>query len=122
MTFTVSLSAAYDQAVTVNYATLDGAVTADQSYLTVAMRARTIVATSGTLTFAPGETTKTITVEIIGDPYSELNEMFVVNLSGASANALIIDHQGFGTIMDDTLDGSTRIYGGGYLYDGASYY
>src|SRR5205823_766478 len=58
-TFTVSLSAAYDQAVTVNFATADGTAIAGVDY----------VATSGTLTFAPGEMTKTITVEVI-DPTS----------------------------------------------------
>ena len=120
MTVTVSLAAAYDQVVTVNYATLEGAVAADQSYLTIAIAGQDYQATSGTLTFSPGETTKTIMVEIIGDPYSEFNEMFVVNLSGASANALIIDGQGFGTIMDDL--GWINTEYGNYLYDGASYY
>ena len=85
--FTVSLAAAYDQAVTVNYATADGTATAGVDYL----------ATSGTLTFAPGETTKTITVEVIGND-SGLDEWFSVNLSGASGNVQIIDGQGVGTI------------------------
>jgi hypothetical protein len=94
-TFTVSLSAALGEAVTVNYATADGtAMVADGDYL----------ATSGTLTFAPGETTKTITVEVIGNAsggssiYSGYAETFSVNLSGASGNALVIDGQGVGTI------------------------
>ena len=51
-TFTVTLSAAYDQPVTMSYRTTDGtATTSDSDY----------VAKTGTLTFAPGETTKTIT-------------------------------------------------------------
>ena len=80
MTFTVTLSAAYDQAVTVNYATHDGTATvADNDY----------VATSGTLTFAPGQTTKTFTVTIKGDKKKEADESFYVLLSGASSNALI---------------------------------
>src|SRR5262249_57109395 len=50
--FTVTLSAAYDQAVTVSYRTADGtATTSDNDY----------VAQTGTLTFLPGKTTKTIT-------------------------------------------------------------
>lgn len=94
-TFTVSLSAAGNAAVTVNYATADGTATiADSDYL----------ATSGTLTFAPGELTKSITVDVIGHasggptPDSGYAESFCVNLSGASSNALVIDGQGTGTI------------------------
>ena len=93
--FTVTLSAASGRTVTVNYATADGTATvADGDYL----------ATSGTLTFAPGETTKTITVEVLGHAsggssiYSGYDETFYVNLSGASGNALVVDSQGVGTI------------------------
>jgi hypothetical protein len=54
-TFTVTLSAAYDQAVTMSYQTVNGtAKTSDNDY----------VAKSGTLTFAPSQTTKTITIEV----------------------------------------------------------
>src|SRR5205085_132498 len=56
-TFTVTLSAAYDQAVTLSYRTADGTATAgDSDY----------VARTGTLTFLPGETTKTVTIEVKG--------------------------------------------------------
>ena len=85
MTFTVSLSAAYDQAVTVNFATQDNTAIAGWDYL----------ATSGTLTFAPGETTKTITVQITGNP-SYYSVGFAVNLSGTSSNALIVNGHGIG--------------------------
>jgi hypothetical protein len=85
--FTVSLSAPQSQPVTVNYATADGTATAGADYL----------AASGTLTFAPGETTKTITVEAIGND-SGLDEWFALNLSEPSSNAQIIDGQGVGTI------------------------
>ena len=94
LTFTVSLSAAYDQAVTVNYATADGsATTADNDY----------VPTSGTLTCAPGETTKTITVEIIGDTNIEPGETLFVNLSGTSTNAFVESAQGTGYLVDDDM-------------------
>jgi hypothetical protein len=76
LTFTVSLAAVYDQEVSVNYATADGTATAGTDY----------VATAGTLTFAPGETTKTIRVEVLGNDYG-LDEWLTVNLSGASSNA-----------------------------------
>lgn len=92
LTFTVGLSATYDEAVTMNYASADGsATTADNDYWTA----------FGMLMFAPGETSKTITVEVIGDATPEPGETFFVNLSGASTNALIIDGQGVGTIQDD---------------------
>jgi hypothetical protein len=90
--FTVSLSAAYDQAVTFNYATADGtATTVDHDYQ----------AKSGTVTFLPGETTKTITITVYCDKKAEPNETFFVNLSDASSNALFSDMQGIGTILDD---------------------
>jgi hypothetical protein len=90
--FTVSLSAAYDQAVTVNYATADGTATvADRDYDPA----------FGTLTFAPGETSKTITISGWGDSRIESDEQFFVNLSAPSSNTLIIDGQGIGTILED---------------------
>ncbi|HEY1379633.1 MAG TPA: Calx-beta domain-containing protein [Gemmataceae bacterium] len=89
-TFTVTLSAPSTQPVTVAYATGNGTATAGGDYQ----------AASGTLTFAPGETTKTITVPVLGDRLGEANETFVVNLSSPT-NAIITDGQGAGTILDD---------------------
>ena len=45
---------------------------------------RDYIAVSGTLTFAPGTTTRTITVPAIGDTVVEPSETFLVNLSGAT--------------------------------------
>ncbi|MBC7818680.1 MAG: hypothetical protein IAG10_17460 [Planctomycetaceae bacterium] len=56
--------------------------------------------TSGIVTFAPGETSQTITVTVIGDRLAEPNETFVVHLSSPT-NATIADGQGVGTILDD---------------------
>ena len=56
--------------------------------------------TTGTLTFAPGQTLLAVTVDVIGDRLPEPNERFVVNLSGAT-NANIADGQGVGMIGDD---------------------
>jgi chitinase len=89
-TFTVTLSAAYDAPVTVNYATADGSATVGSDYQ----------ATSGTLTIPAGQTSGTITVLVNGDRLAEVNETFVVNLSGPT-NAGIADGQGVGTIVDD---------------------
>ena len=95
-TFTVSLSAASGQTVTVNYATANGSATAGSDYVTA----------SGTLTFPPGSTTQTLSVTVNGDVAIEPNETFFVNLSGA-ANATIADAQGVGTITDDDVPAPT---------------
>src|SRR5205085_59670 len=90
-TFTATLSVASGKTVTVNFATADGTATvADSDY----------VSTSGTLTFAPGVTSQTVTVTINGDTKSEGNETFFVNLAGP-ANSSILDGQGLGTISND---------------------
>jgi subtilisin family serine protease len=89
-TFIATLSAASTSVVTVNFATANGTATAGSDY----------VASSGTLTFAPGETTKTINVTINGDTTFEANETYFVNLSSPS-NATLNDSQGSGTIVND---------------------
>jgi hypothetical protein len=90
-TFTVTLSAASGQTVTVNYATADaGATIADNDY----------GSTSGTLTFDPGDLIKQIPVTINGDATFEPNEAFFVNLT-TPVNATISDNQGQGTIIND---------------------
>jgi hypothetical protein len=89
-TFTVSLSAANTQTASVSYVTADGTALAGSDY----------AATSGTLTFMAGETSKTVTVLVNGDTTSEANETFSVNLSGP-VNATIGTATGSGTIVDD---------------------
>jgi probable HAF family extracellular repeat protein len=89
-TFSVALSAASDQTITVAYATSDGNATAGSDYQ----------AASGILTFAPGVTSQTITVQVIGDLVGEPFENFFVNLSSPT-NAYIEEGQGIGTIVDD---------------------
>jgi outer membrane autotransporter protein len=90
--FTASLSAASGQTVTVNFATADGTATQPADYTN----------TSGTLTFTAGQTTRTITVPVIGELVPEANETFFANLSGAT-NATITDNQGLGTISNDDV-------------------
>ena len=93
-TFTVSLSAASAQTVSVNYATANGTATAGT------FGTADYIATSGTLTFSAGQTTRTISVQVRGDTTRESNDTFFVNLSNA-ANATIADSQGIGTITND---------------------
>jgi len=57
-------------------------------------------ATSGTLTFDPGDKSKSLSVEVKGDTQSESNETFFVSLSNAT-EAAIADGLGQGTIVDD---------------------
>ena len=91
-TFTVTLSAAYDQPVTMSYRTVNGtATTGNNDY----------VAKSGTLTFAPGETTRTITITVKGDSRREPTESFYLDLFGNSGNALFARKRGIGTILND---------------------
>jgi hypothetical protein len=88
--FTVTLLAPTASPVTVDYATSDGTAKAPGAY----------TPTSGTLSFAPGETEKTITVNVVGDPAIEPNQTFTVGLSDPSG-AILTEASGTGTIVDD---------------------
>src|SRR5205814_652388 len=90
-TFTLSLSAASGQNVSVHYATADGTGTAPADYGALPPAA---------ITFRPGQTTKTVSVAVLGDTLDEPNETFTVNLS-APTNATVSDAQGQGTITND---------------------
>ncbi|HEV2814905.1 MAG TPA: Calx-beta domain-containing protein [Solirubrobacteraceae bacterium] len=89
-TFTVSLSQPPPGAVTVDWATSNGTATAGSDYN----------AANGTVTFAAGETTKTINVAVRGDTAVEGDETFVVTLT-APTNATIGDATGTGRILND---------------------
>jgi hypothetical protein len=90
--FVVTLSAAYDQMVTLSYQTVnDTATTGNNDY----------VAKSGTLTFAPGETKKEITITVKGDSTREASETFYLDLYGLSSNALFTKNRGIATILND---------------------
>jgi len=88
--FTVTLAAPLGVPVMVDYATSDGTAAAGSDY----------VATSGTLTFAPGETTKAVVVSVIGDTVFEADETFLVTLSNV-VGSVIVDGVGLGTILND---------------------
>jgi len=97
LTFTVALSSAFPQQVTVDYATSsDGTNTGG-----TAIAGTDYTATSGTLTFAPGQTSQTVSVSVTGDSADESDaETFFLNLIGAT-NATIFDGLGEGRIFDD---------------------
>src|SRR5262249_9081161 len=90
------------------------------------------LAQSGVLMFNPGETSKTITVQVIGDTVAESNETFFVNLTLVT-NAVFAVNQGIATILNDdaparlaniytrgrVLTGDNVMIGG-FIVDGAS--
>ena len=87
LAFAVTLDRAVLGTVTVDYATSDGTATADEDY----------TAASGTLTFAPCETEKTVTVAVLDDAHDEGSETLTLTLSNVSG-ARIADGQATGTI------------------------
>ena len=87
--FAVSLSRASSGPVAVAYATTDGTATAGEDY----------TRTSGTLTFAPGETGKTVAVPVLDDAVDEGEETFTLRLSDASGGR-IADGVATGTIVN----------------------
>ena len=89
-TFTVNLSAPSIFPVTANFSTQDGTATSGSDY----------TATSGLLTFNPGETSKQIPVTILSDLLAESTENFQVvlsNISGATNSS----PSATGTITDN---------------------
>ena len=98
-TFTVTLSTASDSIVAVDYATRDSSAKSGSDY----------VGTSGTLSFEPGELTKTIDVLISGDEVYEPNEIFRLSLSNPSnadldlSGSVIKGYEALFTITNDDL-------------------
>jgi hypothetical protein len=90
LSFPVALSAATTKTVSITYTTVDGTATAPADY----------AATSGTITFQPGETAKAIPVNVVGDTAIELDETFTVQIS-SPLNATIDNDVATGTITND---------------------
>jgi Ca2+-binding RTX toxin-like protein len=98
LSFTVTLSAAAGGPVTVAYATADGTARAGSDY----------TAASGTVTFAAGERTKTVTVAVTPDDLLEADETLLLRLS-APAGATIADGEATGTIRNDDVARSVSV-------------
>ena len=88
--FSVTLSAPSTQSVTVRYHTTNSTAISGSDYL----------AKSGTLTFAPGETLKRVTIFFIGDSVPEGDETFFFDLE-TPLGATIANNRGVGTVNDD---------------------
>jgi hypothetical protein len=102
MRFTVSLTTATNYPIDVTYRTENGSATAYNLFACVQFNICNgdYSAASGTLTFAPGERFKTITVNVIGDANREFSESFYVNLTSAS-----------GAVLEHRIDGRGQITG-----------
>jgi uncharacterized delta-60 repeat protein len=96
-TFIVSLSHPSSKTITVSRQTADGSASAPSDYTALG---------AAILTFSPGQTTKTVTVNVRGEVAIEPNETFFLNLS-APTNATIADNSGKGTIVTDDLSASS---------------
>ena len=90
LTFLVTLTRASEEPVTVDFATHDATAMAGQDY----------TETSGTLTFAAGETSREVSVGVLGEALEEANETLLLKLSNATG-AELAQNQSAGTIIDD---------------------
>ncbi len=91
--FTVTLDSAATATVTVEWATSDGTATAGTDY----------TAGSGTLTFGAGDSSRTVSVTVLGDEVDEPDETFTVTLTNPSG-ATLGDATATGTITNDDDD------------------
>ncbi len=99
----------------VAYATANGTATAPGDY----------AAATGTVTFAPGETAKTVTVNVVGDTVEEPNETFTMTITSvtngvvgtATGTATIINDEGVPMVgvEGDVVDGSGGAAGDGLV-------
>ena len=92
VSYTVALSSGNHSGVTVNYATANGSATAGSDY----------TANSGSLSFAAGETSKTITISLLNNSLNETDETFSLSLS-APTNATLGSPSSVTTTLTDTL-------------------
>ena len=107
--FTVFLSQPSDQTVTVDYLTADGTARSATDYTTA----------TGSLTFAPGETIKTVTVDVLGDLDFEGVEHFQLRLRNA-VGAILVRDEGSGVIIDDDPRPTVSISDAGSIIEGDS--
>ncbi|MEB3882327.1 DUF4347 domain-containing protein, partial [Lyngbya sp. CCY1209] len=104
--YTVTLSEPLYVPLEVEYTTGDDTATAGEDY----------IAESGTLTFAPGETEKTITVQANGDTIPEPDEQFTVTLTSAEfqdgngnplGSPVVVNDSAIGIIENDDAPANT---------------
>jgi Calx-beta domain/RTX calcium-binding nonapeptide repeat (4 copies) len=101
LAFAVTLSKAWKQPASVSYASANGTASSPGDFASA----------SGKLTFAPGETEKTVNVSVVGETLYEQDEVFTVVLSGP-VQATIGDGSATGTITNDDPAYRTGHYSG----------
>ena len=94
VTFYVTMNAAYDQSVSVDYATAPASAHTNDFYMK-----------SGSVTFSPGQTSKSIAVATREDSEDESRESFSMNLSNPTGGTTIYDGHARGWIEDDDTAG-----------------
>ena len=95
LSFTLTRAGGFDSAATVDYSITFGTADADDLAPGAAL--------TGSVTFAAGEFTRTITVPVAGDTVPEYNQTLFVNLGAVTGNAAVVDAVGVGTIINDDL-------------------
>ncbi|BCN94120.1 hypothetical protein THMIRHAM_19050 [Thiomicrorhabdus immobilis] len=90
---TVSLSAASEEAISVNYTTVDGTAVAGTDY----------TATSGVLDFSAGDISKTVTIQLQASRNTDTTKLFHLTLSNPT-NATISDDTGVVVLLDNSPD------------------
>lgn len=94
---TVSLSSPVSEAVSVRYQTVDGTASSSGSRKSPA----DYTAASGTVTFQPGQTSRTITIAVAGDRKREGNETLTVQIFAPAGPVVIGDAIATATILND---------------------
>jgi hypothetical protein len=108
LSFDVILSAQSAKTISVDYTSGNGTATPGTDYDPV----------DGTLTFSAGETSKTISVIILGDAVDEADETFSVSLADPVTNAVMGTVSASGTIRDDDNPPEVMIQGEGSIIEG----
>ncbi|HYD32410.1 MAG TPA: Calx-beta domain-containing protein, partial [Azospirillaceae bacterium] len=103
-TFTVTRSGNVSTATSVSYAVAGSGINP-----AVASDFVGGVLPSGVLTFAPGDTSKTITVPVAGGIVLESDETFIVTLSSPTGGATLVTANATGTITNDDSNGIGRL-------------
>ncbi|MEA3009545.1 MAG: hypothetical protein QOJ91_1237, partial [Sphingomonadales bacterium] len=91
LVFTVTKTGATSATYNVNGGTADSTAVAGSDYIAV----------SGTLTFAPTETSRTVVIDGVQDSLDEIDETFTLNILSSDPGSTIGDGQGVGTILDN---------------------
>jgi hypothetical protein len=99
LSFSVFLTNANGSPVSIDYATADGTAIAGSDY----------TATSGTLTFNPGQTSKPVPVTITDNALAEDDETFTLNLLNATGGIAIAEPTGTATIQNDDPDPTVSV-------------